>query len=172
MNIMNRLILFSLALAFVSCGNNQKDRGTITVDGSSTVYPVTEALAEEYRSVAPRTNVTIGISGTGGGFQKFGRGEIDIANASRPIKEDEAQIARNNGIEFVELEVAYDGLAVIVHPDNDWVESFTVEELRKIWEPSAQGTITRWNQINPEWPDQEIHLFGPGVASGTFDYFT
>ncbi len=172
MNIMKKLILFSLALAFISCGNNQKDRGTITVDGSSTVYPVTEALAEEYRSVAPRTNVTIGISGTGGGFQKFGRGEIDIANASRPIKEDEAQIARNNGIEFVELEVAYDGLAVIVHPDNDWVESFTVEELRKIWEPSAQGTITRWNQINPEWPDEEIHLFGPGVASGTFDYFT
>lgn len=172
MNIMKKLILCSLALAFISCGNNQKDRGTITVDGSSTVYPVTEALAEEYRSVAPQTNVTIGISGSGGGFQKFGRGEIDIANASRPIKEDEARIARENGIEFVELEVAYDGLAVIVHPENDWVESFTVEELRRIWEPSAQNTITRWNQINPEWPDEEIHLFGPGVASGTFDYFT
>lgn len=169
---MKKLILCSLALTFISCGNNQKDRGTITVDGSSTVYPVTEALAEEYRSVSPRTNVTIGISGTGGGFQKFGRGEIDIANASRPIKEDEARIARENGIEFVELEVAYDGLAVIVHPENDWVESFTVEELRKIWEPSAQGTITRWNQINPDWPNEEIHLFGPGVASGTFDYFT
>lgn len=170
--MMKKLMLCSLAVAFISCGNNQKDGGTITVDGSSTVYPVTEALAEEYRSVSPRTNVTIGISGTGGGFQKFGRGEIDIANASRPIKEDEARIARENDIEFVELEVAYDGLAVIVHPDNDWVESFTVEELRKIWEPSAQGTITRWNQINPEWPDEEIHLFGPGVASGTFDYFT
>lgn len=170
---MKKVILnTALTLALVSCGNNKKDEGTITVDGSSTVYPVTEALAEEYRSVEPNINVTIGVSGTGGGFQKFGRGEIDIANASRPIKEEEKNIAQSNGIEFVQLEVAYDGLAVVVHPENDWVSSFTVEELRKIWEPAAQGEITRWNQINPEWPDEEIHLFGPGVASGTFDYFT
>ena len=169
---MKKLLFCSVALVLMSCGNTQNQRETISVDGSSTVYPVTEALAEEFRSVSPKTNVTIGISGTGGGFQKFGRGEIDIANASRPIKEAEANIARENGVEFVELEVAYDGLAVIVHPENDWVESFTIEELRRIWEPSAQGNITHWNQINADWPEEEIHLYGPGVASGTFDYFT
>lgn len=169
-------LVFITAVAFsmLSCGNNKKenDSSTITIDGSSTVYPVTEAIAEEFRTESPRTDVTIGVSGTGGGFQKFGRGEIDIANASRPIKEDEKAIAAQNNIDFVELEVAYDGLAVVVNPENDWLECITIEELKKIWEPGAQGTITRWNQINPEWPDEEIHLFGPGVASGTFDYFT
>lgn len=170
---MKKLILSTaVAFALVSCGNNKNDAGSITVDGSSTVYPATEAIAEEFRSVSPKTMVTIGVSGTGGGFQKFGRGEVDIANASRPIKAEEASVAEGNGIDFVELEVAYDGLAVVVNPENDWVSSFTVEELRKIWEPAAQGTITHWNQINPEWPNEEIHLFGPGVASGTFDYFT
>lgn len=161
-----------IALAMVSCGNNKKESGSITVDGSSTVYPVTEAVAEEFRAVEPKVNVTIGVSGTGGGFKKFGRGETDLANASRPIKENEKKIAEDNNISFVELEVAYDGLAVVIHPENDWVTSFTVEELKKIWEPAAQGKITRWNQINPEWPNEEMHLFGPGVASGTFDYFT
>lgn len=170
---MKKLILSTtVALALASCGNNKNDAGSITVDGSSTVYPATEAIAEEFRSVSPKTMVTIGVSGTGGGFQKFGRGEVDIANASRPIKAEEAAVAETNGMDFVELEVAYDGLAVVVNPENDWVTSFTVEELRKIWEPAAQGTITHWNQINPDWPDEEIHLFGPGVASGTFDYFT
>lgn len=165
-------VITALSVLAVSCGNNQKDKSNITIDGSSTVFPVTEAIAEEYRSVEPDVDITIGVSGTGGGFQKFGRGEINIANASRPIKEDEKAAAESNNIDFVELEVAYDGLAVVVNPENDWVQCMTVEELRKIWEPSAQGTITRWNQINPEWPDEEIHLFGPGVASGTFDYFT
>lgn len=170
---MKKLILgAAVTFTLISCGNNKNEEGSITVDGSSTVYPVTEALAEEFRSVSPKTMVTIGVSGTGGGFQKFGRGEIDIANASRPIKDKEAAIAKENGVNFVELEVAYDGLAVVVHPENDWVTSMTVEQLRRLWEPSAQGSITRWNQINPEWPDEEIHLFGPGVASGTFDYFT
>ena len=168
------LIFTALAGIILSCGNNKKedDNSSITIDGSSTVYPVTEAIAEEFRNEAPRVDVTIGVSGTGGGFQKFGRGEIDIANASRPIKEDEKAIAEDNDIDFIELEVAYDGLAVVVNPENDWVECISLEELRMIWEPSAQGNITRWNQINPEWPDEEIHLFGPGVASGTFDYFT
>jgi phosphate transport system substrate-binding protein len=174
---MKKLILITaVALSVISCGNNKKegskDSGSISIDGSSTVYPVTEAIAEEYRAEAPDVNVTIGVSGTGGGFQKFGRGETDISNASRPIKEDEKATAQQNNIDFVELEVAYDGLAVVINPENDWVECFTVEELRKIWEPGAQGNITRWNQIRPEWPDEEIHLFGPGVASGTFDYFT
>lgn len=172
---MKKLILITaVAFSLLSCGNNKKDKETssINIDGSSTVYPVTEAIAEEYRAEDPDVDVTIGISGTGGGFKKFGRGETDISNASRPIKEDEKKIAEENNIDYVELEVAYDGLAVIVHPENDWVDCFTVEQLKKIWEPSAQGNITRWNQINPEWPDEEIHLFGPGVASGTFDYFT
>ena len=167
------LLLTAITVSLASCGNNKKEDGSaISIDGSSTVYPITEAIAEEYRNEAPRTDITIGVSGTGGGFQKFGRGEVAITNASRPIKDDEKAIAESNGVNFVELEVAYDGLAVVVNPGNDWVNCFTVEQLRKIWEPGAQGTITRWNQIDPSWPDEEIHLFGPGVASGTFDYFT
>lgn len=171
-------VLFITALAFTmfACGNKNGQKGdesgTITVDGSSTVYPITEAVAEEFRAVRPKVNVTIGVSGTGGGFQKFSRGETDISNASREIKPEEAAKAKENNIEFVELEVAYDGLAVVINPENDWAKSFTVEELKKIWEPAAQGEIMKWSQINPEWPDEEIHLFGPGVASGTFDYFT
>lgn len=167
-------ILFTSAMAFImfACGNNKNDKSSITIDGSSTVYPISEAIAEEYRAEDRDVNVTIGVSGTGGGFQKFGRGEVDITNASRPIKEDEKAAAEANNIEFVELEVAYDGLAVVVNPENDWVTCLTVEQLKMIWEPGAQGTITRWNQIDSSWPDEEIHLFGPGVASGTFDYFT
>lgn len=168
------LLLTAITVSLASCGNNKKQEGGsgISIDGSSTVYPITEAIAEEYRNEAPGTDITIGVSGTGGGFQKFGRGEVAITNASRPIKDDERAIAESNGISFVELEVAYDGLAVVVNPQNDWVDCFTVEQLKKIWEPGAQGTIKRWNQIDPSWPDEEIHLFGPGVASGTFDYFT
>ncbi len=171
---MKKLIILTVSIALASCGNNKKEEGStsIAIDGSSTVYPVTEAIAEEYRNIDPDVDVTIGVSGTGGGFKKFGRGEIDISNASRPIKEDEKNLAEENNINFVQLEVAYDGLAVVVHPENDWLECISVEELRKIWEPGAQANITRWNQINPAWPDEEIHLFGPGVASGTFDYFT
>lgn len=171
---MKKIILLTvISVSLASCGNQKKESSSaITIDGSSTVYPVTEAIAEEYRTEAPDVDVTIGVSGTGGGFKKFGRGEVAITNASRPIKDDEKAIAESNGISFVELEVAYDGLAVVVHPENDWVTCFTVEQLKKIWEPAAQGTIKRWNQIDPTWPDEEIHLFGPGVASGTFDYFT
>lgn len=168
------LLLTAVTFGMISCGNNKKDDGTgsISIDGSSTVYPITEAVAEEFRSEAPDTHVTIGISGTGGGLQKFGRGEIDIANASRMISEEEKAIAKEHNIAYVELEIAYDGLAVVVNPENDWVQCLTVEQLKKIWEPAAQQTLTHWNQINPEWPNEEIHLFGPGVASGSFDYFT
>jgi len=173
-------VLFITAIAFtmIACGNKKGQNidgeatGSITVDGSSTVYPITEAVAEEFRAVQPRINVTIGVSGTGGGFQKFGRGEINIADASRPIKEEEGAAAKENNITYVGLEVALDGLAVVINPENDWAKSFTVEELKMIWEPAAQGKIMKWNQINPEWPNEEIHLYGPGVASGTFDYFT
>ena len=152
-----------------STENNNADvlSGTIQVDGSSTVFPVTEAVAEEYRNEQPEVKVTIGVSGTGGGFKKFSRGETNISNASRPIKDKEIEACKENNINYVDLEVAYDGLAVLVNPENTWVDSFTVEELKKIWEPAAQGTIMKWNQIRPEWPNEEIHLFGPGVASGT-----
>ncbi|SHI35968.1 phosphate ABC transporter substrate-binding protein, PhoT family (TC 3.A.1.7.1) [Arenibacter nanhaiticus] len=171
--------ILSLALTLGACGSKNEKKGdaqalngTIKIDGSSTVFPVSEAVAEEFRNVQPDVKVTIGVSGTGGGFQKFSRGETNISNASRPIKDKEIAICKENNINYLELEVAYDGLAVLVNPENTWVDSFTIEELKKIWEPAAQGTIMKWNQIRPEWPDEEIHLYGPGVASGTYDYFT
>lgn len=174
----------SLALTIGACGDKKDKKGadasqdmaslsgTIKVDGSSTVFPITEAVAEEFRGVQPDVKVTIGVSGTGGGFKKFSRGETNLSNASRPIKDKEKAACEENNIKYLELEVAYDGLAVLVHPENDWVDHFTVEELKKIWEPAAQGKIMKWNQIRPEWPNEEMHLFGPGVASGTYDYFT
>jgi phosphate transport system substrate-binding protein len=154
-------------------GSEQGGAGqVITVDGSSTVFPVTEAMAEEFRNANPGTRITVGISGTGGGFQKFCRDEIDISDASRPIRESEQDACAKAGVQYIELPVAYDGLAVVVHPKNTWATSMTVEELKRLWEPAAQGKITRWNQIRAGWPDQEIRLFGAGVDSGTFDYFT
>jgi len=145
----------------------------IKIDGSSTVYPITEAVAEEFQKLKKgAVNVTVGISGTGGGFKKFCRGETDISNASRPILKKEIEVCKEHGIEYIELPVAYDGLAVMVNPKNNWVKSLTVEDLKKMWEPAAQGKVTRWNQIRPEWPDAPLKLYGPGVDSGTFDYFT
>lgn len=169
--------MLGASLAMTSCGGERQEggsdmSGSIQIDGSSTVYPVTEAVAEEYRAEAPDVKVTVGVSGTGGGMKKFTRGEIDIVNASRSMNASEEQIASENGISFVQLSVAYDGLTVVVHPENNWVQDITVAELKKIWEPEAQGTIKKWNQIRPEWPDQEIHLYGAGVESGTYDYFT
>ncbi|HWP38622.1 MAG TPA: PstS family phosphate ABC transporter substrate-binding protein [Gemmatimonadales bacterium] len=152
-----------------ACG--PRPSGTVTVDGSSTVYPITEAVAEEFQRQHD-VNVTVGISGTGGGFQKFCGGETDVSNASRPIRSSEVERCAQNGIEYVELPVAYDGLAIVVHPDNTWAESITVDELKRIWEPAAQGRITRWSQVRSGWPDEELHLFGAGVDSGTYDYFT
>ena len=151
----------------------QAERKLIKVDGSSTVFPITEAVAEEFQT-AKRGNVmvTVGISGTGGGFKKFCRGEIDVSDASRPIKPVEVELCRKNGIEYIELPVAYDGLAVMVNPGNDWVDYLTVEELKKMWEPAAQRKITKWSQVRKGWPESELHLYGPGVDSGTFDYFT
>jgi phosphate transport system substrate-binding protein len=175
------LSIVCAALVFASCGNNKsKDAngdsenlsGEIAIDGSSTVYPITEAVAEEYRAVQPDVRITVGVSGTGGGFKKFSRGETDLSNASRPIKSGEIDDSKANNISYVELEVAYDGLTVVKNPENDWLKSITIEELKTIWEPAAQGKIMKWNQIRPEWPNEEIHLFGPGVASGTYDYFT
>jgi phosphate transport system substrate-binding protein len=144
----------------------------IKVDGSSTVFPITEAVAEEFQKKNPGVRVTVGISGTGGGFKKFCAGETAISDASRPIKLSEVQQCIDNGIEYIELPVAFDGLAVMINPKNDWAGSMTVAELKKLWEPAAQRKITRWSQIRAGWPDKEIHLFGPGTDSGTFDYFT
>ncbi len=144
----------------------------IKVDGSSTVFPITEAVAEEFQKINPKVRVTVGISGTGGGFKKFCNGETQISDASRPIKLSEVELCVDNKISYIELPVAFDGLAVIVNPKNDWATTMTVKELKKIWEPAAQGKITRWSQVRAGWPDKEIHLFGPGVDSGTYDYFT
>lgn len=146
--------------------------GSVTVDGSSTVFPITEAVAEEFRNVEADVRVTVGISGTGGGFEKFCNGETDISDASRSIKQSEIDACAGNGIEYIELPVAFDGLAVVVNPEDDWVDCLTVSELKKMWEPAAQGTITRWNQIRDDFPDEPLALFGAGTDSGTFDYFT
>jgi phosphate transport system substrate-binding protein len=145
--------------------------GIIRVDGSSTVFPIAEAVAEEYQK-ATGARVTIGISGTGGGFQKFCRAETDISDASRPISATEIAACKTAGVDYIELPVAYDGLAVVVNPKNTWATSVTVAELKTLWAPEAQGKVTRWNQIRASWPNREIHLFGAGVDSGTFDYFT
>lgn len=167
-------VLAVAALFLSSCGSGGQSGsgGEIRIDGSSTVFPITEAAAEEFRTEAPNTRVTIGVSGTGGGFQKFLRGETDINNASRDIQPSEKDQAEKSGVDYLRLSVAYDGLAVVVNPDNDWVDHLTVEELNRIWKPESQGDITRWSQIRPEWPDEELHLYGPGIASGTYDYFT
>lgn len=145
----------------------------IRIDGSSTVYPITEAVAEEFQKAKKGVvNVTVGISGTGGGFKKFCRGETDISDASRPILKKEIDLCKEHGVEYIEIPVAYDGLAVIVNPKNTWVASLTVADLKKMWEPAAQGAIKKWNQVKHEWPDAPLKLFGPGADSGTFDYFT
>lgn len=145
----------------------------IKVDGSSTVFPITEAVAEEFqKSKKNAVKVTVGISGTGGGFKKFCRGETDISDASRPILKKEMDDCKAAGVEYYELPVAYDALTVMVNPKNDWIKSMTVAELKKIWEPAAQGKIMKWNQVNPKWPDAPIKLYGAGSDSGTFDYFT
>lgn len=169
----NKLIALFLFFGFFiySCGS-EDSQNEIRIDGSSTVFPITEAVSEEYRSEAPDTRVTVGLSGTGGGFQKFLQKDTDINNASRGISEDEIKLAKENDVEYIRLSVAFDGIVVVVNPQNDWVDHLTVEELSAIWEPSAQEEITHWNDIRDEWPEEELHLFGPGVASGTFDYFT
>jgi phosphate transport system substrate-binding protein len=145
--------------------------GDISVDGSSTVFPISEGMAEEFMAVNPGARVTVGVSGTGGGFKKFCAGETDVANASRPIKKEEMDLCAKNGIEFIELPVAYDGLSVIVNTANTWATCMTPEELGKMWEPAAEGKITKWNQVRPDFPDQELVLFAPGTDSGTYDYF-
>jgi phosphate transport system substrate-binding protein len=144
----------------------------VKIDGSSTVYPVTEAVAEEFQKANKGLKVTVGVSGTGGGFKKFCRNETDISDASRPITASEMEACRAAGIEYFELPVAFDALTVVINPKNTWLKQATVAELKKLWEPAAQGKVVRWNQVNPQWPDQPVKLFGAGSDSGTFDYFT
>ncbi|CAM3888982.1 PstS family phosphate ABC transporter substrate-binding protein [Geobacillus stearothermophilus] len=143
--------------------------GEVIMDGSSTVYPIAEAAAEEYMMEQPNVKVSVGASGTGGGFEKFTKGETDFSNASRPIKEEEKQEAADNGIEFQEFQLAYDGLSVVVNKENDWVDYLTVDELKKMW--TEDGTVKKWSDIRPGWPDEEIKFFSPGHDSGTYDYF-
>lgn len=146
---------------------------TVKIDGSSTVYPITEAVAEEFQKAKKGgVRVTVGISGTGGGFKKFCRGEIDISGASRPIKKSEMEACRKAGLQYIEMPVAFDALTIVINLKNTWAKNMTVPELKKMWEPAAQRKIMKWNQVNPSWPDAPLKLFGPGADSGTFEYFT
>jgi len=144
--------------------------GKIRINGSSTVFPITEAVAEEFQKLHRKVRVTVGISGTGGGFKKFTTGQTDINDASRPIKGKEKDKAEKNGIDYIDLPVAYDGLSVVVNPKNEFLDYLTVTELRKIWQPGS--TVKNWNDVRPDWPNKPIKLYGPGADSGTFDYFT
>jgi phosphate transport system substrate-binding protein len=145
-------------------------KGDVKIDGSSTVFPISEAVAEEFMKIHKDVRVTVGVSGTGGGFKKFCLGETDISDASRQVKDLERDACAEKDIQFIELAVAFDGLSVMVNPDNDFVDHLTVEELNKIWEPESE--INNWKDVRPGFPDLEIKLYGPGTDSGTFDYFT
>ena len=145
----------------------------VKVDGSSTVYPITEAVAEEFQKAKKNAiKVTVGISGTGGGFKKFCRDETDISNASRPITAKEMEDCKAAGVQYIEMPVAYDALTVVINPKNTFLKQATVDELKTLWEPAAQGKVMKWNQVNPAWPDAPVKLFGAGADSGTFEYFT
>ncbi|MBR8827832.1 MAG: PstS family phosphate ABC transporter substrate-binding protein [Gomphosphaeria aponina SAG 52.96 = DSM 107014] len=149
---------------------------TIKIDGSSTVYPLTKTIVEEYQNspanLTKNVPVTVQVSGTGGGFQKFCAGETHINNASRPITTEEMEACKNKQVAYIELPIAFDAIAIVVNQQNKWLNSITTEELKKIWETAAEEKITHWNQINPDFPNEPINLFGPGIDSGTFDYFT
>jgi phosphate transport system substrate-binding protein len=178
----------ALVIGLTACGGGEGDTtsatdtgapagdsalsGSIAVDGSSTVFPITEAMSEEFQTANSAVRVTVGVSGTGGGFKKFCAGETDLANASRPIKEEEAKLCEGKGIEFIELPIAYDALSVVVNKENDWAKCLTVAELKKIWEPAAKDKIKNWSQVRAGFPSEPLVLYGPGTDSGTFDYFT
>ncbi|MGD2068469.1 MAG: PstS family phosphate ABC transporter substrate-binding protein [Gemmatimonadota bacterium] len=178
--LIRRTVWLAAALTVVACGGDSADggpgeegeslRGEVVIDGSSTVFPVSEAVAEEFQRAHPRARVTVGQSGTGGGFKRFCVGETDISDASRPIAQDEIETCGQAGIEYIELPVAWDGLSVVTNPANDFLQCLTMDELRRIWEPNSE--VTTWQDVRPEWPAVEIELFGPGTDSGTFDYFT
>lgn len=164
-----------MSLTMVACSGQQAEKkaelkGTIKIDGSSTVYPITQAVAEEFKKENPGVEITVGVSGTGGGFKKFVVGEIDMNDASRHVKQEEVDKAKANGIEMTEITVAFDGIAVVVNKENDWAKDITPEELKKIWDKDSK--VQLWSDVRPEWPKEKIKLYGPGTDSGTFDYFT
>ena len=179
-------VLLSVAIAgtMFSCGGGKAEEsssnvsektkltGKIRIDGSSTVFPISGGMAELYRDEEPEVKVIVNKSGSGSGFKMFYAKEIEISDASRPIKEKEIKKCKENGVDYMEIEVAYDGLAVLVNVENDWVDGFSTEELKKLWEPAAEGKVKTWADVREGWPAEEIKLFGPGTASGTFDYFT
>jgi phosphate transport system substrate-binding protein len=168
-----KILSASLSLLAAALAATPAFAQIVKVDGSSTVFPVTEAVAEDFQKAKKqRIKVTVGISGTGGGFKKFCRNETDVSNASRPILKSEMADCQKAGIEYYELPVAFDALTVVINPKNSFVKQLTIAEMKKMWEPSAQGKVMRWNHVNPAWPDQPMKLFGPGADSGTFDYFT
>lgn len=169
---MKRILLFILGLTLIASCAKKKDDSSIKVDGSSTVFPISEAVAEEFEHEHKDVNVTANASGTGAGFKKFIRNEIDVTGASRPIKASEDKDCAAHNIQYVEIPIAYDGLAVVVSKENTWVDFLTCEELKKIWEPAAKGKITHWDHVRAGWPHEKINLYGAGTESGTFDYFT
>ncbi|HSP74858.1 MAG TPA: PstS family phosphate ABC transporter substrate-binding protein [Cryobacterium sp.] len=173
--------VLAATLLLTACGGQSTGAGTdsegglsgsVTIDGSSTVAPLSEAAADLFREVEPGVNVTVATSGTGGGFKAFCAGETDISDASRPIKAEEIADCEAAGIEYTEIVIANDGMSVVVNPENDWAQCLTMEHLQTIWSPDSEGTITNWNQVDPAFPDEELSLFGAGTDSGTFDYFT
>lgn len=175
--------LIMILMGIQSCGENNSTAtvttpqksdltGNISIDGSSTVFPITQAMAEDFQDDNEGVKIAIGVSGTGGGFKKFCAGETDISDASRPIKKEEMEKCQQAGVEYVELPVAFDALSVVVNPENDWAVCLTQKELEKMWQPSAQGNVTNWKQVRSSFPDVPLNLYGPGTDSGTFDYFT
>ena len=168
-----RLLVLLGSAAIAACaGGPDRVNAVITADGSSTVYPLTEAVAEDFQREYPDARVTIGVAGTGGGLRRFCRGDLDLANASRPISRQEAAACAASGVRFLEIPIAYDGIVIAVHPSNTWVESLSVADLRRLWRHEAEGRLLRWSDLRPGFPDREVHLFGAGADSGTFDYFT
>ncbi len=177
---MRKILVAMACLALIGCGGESSNEagqsgdaglsGKVRIDGSSTVFPIAEAVAEEFNQVEPRVRVTVGVSGTGGGFKKFLAGETDINDASREIKASEMEKAAASGIEFIEIPIAFDGLSVVVNPQNDWVDYLTVEELNMIWMPDSK--VENWADVRDGWPEEKIRLYGPGTDSGSFDYFT
>lgn len=178
------IFLLSVLMILSACGPEHLDQsnlidyggaevgsleGHIIIDGSSTVFPIIEAVTEEYAMYQPSVRVSVGVSGTGGGFERFVSGETDMNNASRAIEESEVLSLEEAGIDFTELEIAYDGLSIAVNPDNDWVDYLTIDELKRMW--VEDGTVKKWSDIRPEWPDEEIKFYSPGADSGTYDYF-
>ncbi|MDF2857646.1 MAG: phosphate-binding protein, partial [Neobacillus sp.] len=172
--IMTGMVAFTAACGAAEDKGNKGSaatqlEGEIKIDGSSTVFPIMEAVVEEYSAIQPGVKVPVGVSGTGGGFEAFIAGETELSNASRPIKDEEAAALEEKGIEYTEIKLAFDGLSVVINKENDWVDYLTIDELKKIW--IEDGTVKKWSDIRPEWPEEEIKLYSPGTDSGTFDYF-